>query len=226
MKILDRNFYYLKSDFYSAIIREMLNACAVELYMSSLVMTLCCIDYMGIPISNNLKNTNVHFKLFLENYMAEANSNYADPDIRDIIYAVRCSVVHSFGEADALQKLNINPVFEVGCDDRVHLLRESDDKGNKIIHISIPHLIAETIAGVEKYFREVTDSNILTEWYKSLYILGGASGPLNKLHTVPGGKIVHKNIHPLLAILDDDKSTIFDIYDNIKNNLLENYNEK
>jgi hypothetical protein len=225
MKIVDSKFNYLKSDFFSAIIQEILNGCAVELYMSSLIMTLCCIDYMGIPLSGNKKNTNVHFKEFLEKYMSEANQKYNDPAIRDIIYAIRCSIVHSFGEADALQKININPIFEVGCDDRVHLLRDKDEKGNQIIHLSIPHLIGETIAGVEKYFREVTDSNILIEWYKSLYILGGASGPLNKLHTVPGGNLVHKNIHPLLDKLDDPASSIKDIYENIKNRLLEKYNQ-
>lgn len=224
MKIIDPKFNYLKSDFYSAIIQEILNGCAVELYMSSLIMTLCCIDYIGIPLSGNTKNTNVHFKMFLEEYMSEANKKYKDTNIRDKIYAVRCSLVHSFGEADAIQKLSINPIFEVGCSDHVHLLEETDDKGNNNFHISIPHLISETIAGVEKFFREVKDVSVLTEWYKRLYILGGVSGPLNKLHTVPGGNIVHKNIHPLLDIIDDPNSSIIEIAETIKNRLLEKYN--
>lgn len=224
MKIIDPKFNYLKSDFYSAIIQEILNGCAVELYMSSLIMTLCCIDYMGIPLSGNTKNTNAHFKMFIEKYMAEANEKYNDTNIRDNIYAIRCSLVHSFGEADAIQKLNINPIFEFGCDDNVHLLQEKDEKGNDNFHVSIPHLISETIAGVEKFFREVKDITILTEWYKRLYIIGGVSGPLNKLHTVPGGKIIHRNIHPLLQILDDPTSSIVDISESIKQRLLEKYN--
>ncbi|KYC46414.1 MAG: hypothetical protein AMQ22_02146 [Candidatus Methanofastidiosum methylothiophilum] len=225
MKIIDPKFNYLKSDYYSAILREILNGCAVELYMSSLIMTLCCIDYMGIPLSGNTKNTNVQFKQFLEQYMSEVNSNYQNKTIQEIIYAIRCSLVHSFGEADALQKINITPIFEVGCDDRVHLLMDKDGNGNNTIHVSIPHLISETIAGVEKYFREVTDTVTLTEWYRRLYIIGGVGGPFNKLHTVPGGTIVYKNIHPLLDKLDDPRCTIKELYENIKTRLLEKYHQ-
>lgn len=216
MKIIDTNFNYLKSDFYSAILREILNGCAVGLYMSSLIMTLCCIDYMGIPLSGNCQNTNKHFKIFLEKYMSEANDKYLDTTVQDIIYAIRCSLVHSFGDADALQKINIIPIFEVGSEESEHLLREKDEKGNDIIRVSVFHFISETIAGVEKFFREVTDATILVEWYRRLYILGGVAGPLNKLQTVPNGNIVYKNIHPLLDKLDDTNSSIKEICENIK----------
>jgi hypothetical protein len=102
---------------------------------------------------------------------------------------------------------------------------DKDSKGNDIIHVSIPHFIGETISGVEKYFREVSDVAILTEWYRRLYIIGGAIGPLNKLHTVPGGIIVYKNIHPLLDKLDDPNSTIKEIYEDIKIRLLQKYHQ-
>ena len=155
--------------------------------------------------------------------MSEANDNYLDTTVQDIIYAIRCSLVHSFGDADALQRINIIPIFEVGSDDSEHLLREKDEKGNDIIRVSVFHFISETIAGVEKFFREVTDATILAEWYRRLYILGGVAGPLNKLQTVPNGSIVYKNIHPLLDKLDDTNSSIKEISENIKSRLFENY---
>lgn len=97
MKILDSHFNYLKADFYSAIFREILNCYMTEQYMSSLIVTICCVDYMGIPLSEKMENTRDTFKKFLGQYMSEANSKYKDEDIQKIIYAIRCSLVHSFG---------------------------------------------------------------------------------------------------------------------------------
>ena len=226
MKFIDSKFNYLKADFYSAILREILNCYVIEQYMSSLIVTLCCIDYMGIPLSGNKKNTSFHFKQFLEHYMAEANPKYSNTNIQEIIYAIRCSSVHSFGEADALQKKEIIPIFVVGCRDSVHLLLDKDNTGKDRIHISIPHLIAETIAGVEKFFREITDTNILKEWYGRLYIISGVGGAINKLLTVSGNSIIYKNIHNFLTELDDNTNcSILELYENIKTRLLAKYHQ-
>ena len=180
---------------------------------------------MGIPLSGNAKNSNIHFKTFLKDYMSEVNQKYSDSTVQERIYAIRCSLVHSFGEADALEKLHFTPIFEVGSDDNEHMLMDKDDKGNNTFHVSIFHLISETIAGVEKYFREATDIDILTEWYRRLYIIGGVGGPLNQLSTVHGGNIVYKNIHPFLEKLEDPNSTIEEVYEDIKSRLHTKYHQ-
>ena len=51
-------------------------------------------------------------------------------------------------------EIEVNDWIDVG-------IYSKDNNGNDIIHVSIPHLISETIAGVEKFFREVTDVNTL-----------------------------------------------------------------
>lgn len=226
MKFIDSKFNYLKADFYSAILREILNCYVTEQYMSSLIVTLCCIDYMGIPLSGNKKNTSIHFKKFLEQYMSVVNFKYNDNNIQEIIYAIRCSLIHSFGEADALIKNNVTPIFEVGCRDSIHLMLDKDNTGKDRIHISIPHLISETIAGVEKFFREMTDTVLLKEWYSRLYVIGGVGGTINKLLTVSKNTIIYKNIHNFLIDLDENPNcTILELYENLKTRLLEKYHQ-
>ena len=201
MKILDSNFNYLKVDFYTATIRNILNCCAVGMYMPALILSLCCIDYIGIPLSENKTNTNKTFKRFLNEFMALSNPIYKNPEIQEIIYAIRCSLIHSFGEADALKKLNIQPEFEVGnnCSKKHLIVFNNSDKKCNCIKLSIFDFISETICGVEQFFRIYTDPNLLSEWYKNLYIMSDAAGIFDKLIIVQNNKIIYSKIHPLIV---------------------------
>lgn len=147
MKIKDSKFNYLKVDFYSATIKNILNCCAVGMYMPALILTLCCIDYMSIPLSENKSNSRNTFKQFLNDYMSSTNVIYKNKDIQETIYAIRCSLVHTFGEADSLKKLNLIPSFEVGnMSYKKHLNIFFDkNKNANCILISIFNFISETI---------------------------------------------------------------------------------
>ncbi len=227
MKIQDPKFNYLKVDFYSATIRNILNCCVVNLFMPALILTMCCIDYIGIPLSGNTVNTKSTFKQFLNDYMSAANPKYKDKTIQDIIYAIRCSLVHTYGDAKSLQDLNIQPIFDVGngCS-RNHLLIYYDENiHSNCIKISILDFVSETIGAVELFFRNINVSTILIEWYKNLFVMSDASDAFNKLLCVQNDKIIYKNIHNFLGYLDSNENCdIEELVTTLNKELLEEYN--
>ena len=227
MKIGDKNLLYFKTDFFCSIIREILNDCVVNSHISALVLGMCCIDYMGIPLSNNTQNTKKEFKQFLNDYMSDANPKYSQTSIQDIIYALRCSLVHTFGESDAVQKLGIKPYFAYGNFHEDEHLKIFNDNGQEF-HLSISQFIGEVIAGVDKFFRENTDHSLFLDWYKRLIIVSGYASPWNKLTCVDSkaGIIKYKNIHPVLSFMDDDPSIKYvELAKNINAKLLQIYND-
>ena len=217
----------LKVDFYCAIIRDILNDCVIGSHISALILSMCCIDYMDIPLSGNKKNTCAEFKLFLGDYMSHSNNNYKDVSVQDSIWAIRCSLVHTFGDSIKTNNLNIKPRLEYGNNlERQHLRIFNDDNGSKFI-ISISQFVSEVIAGVEKFFRENTDHDLFIEWYKKLIIISGFSGAINKLSCIKDDIIIYKNIHNVLSILDDKPSINYsDLAKSINNELLRIYNKR
>lgn len=210
-------FTDMKAEFYSSIIREILNCYAVEQYLSSLILTLCCIDYMGVPLADFGKNKGKHFKQFLEQYMGEVNSKYKEQEIQETIWDIRCSLVHTFGDAQSLG--NIKPILVIGATDREHLLFNDNH-----FSLSVPHFISETISRVEKFFRETVSNDMVTIWRDKLYIFSGVPGLLNKLNTVQSEKIVYSNIHNFLSMLDEQPDcTITELCEGLKIRLINKY---
>jgi hypothetical protein len=220
----DKTITSIKSDYYSGVIRLILNCCRPESYMGALILTLCCIDYMKVPISGNTKKIKEPFLAFLENYMSVSNKKYLCAEIREIIWALRCSLVHTFGESDTMSKLSVN--FEL-TEENASAHLEIDCKTlQKNVVISIFHLIGEAISGVEKYFREETNVTLLEEWHKKLFILSGPIGILNKLNIVRGDKIIYGEIHPFLKILDEQPNiSIEELAKNITEELTNAFNK-
>ena len=222
MALLTDNPVIFKASFYQTIIREILNSAAQGNMMSALLMGLCTIDYMSVPIALPNKNTRTHFKKFLEEYMSKTNDEYLKNEIQDYIYAIRCSMVHVFGESDATEENNIIPQFFI---DRVtndnHLVKNQNENYEERFFVSIPKFIGEIVGSVTEYFRQ-NDSNLGTigpDWGKKIYWLGGG-GIFNLLTCINGNTIVYKNIHPFLTIIDDKSKTPKEIAEYISDKIL------
>ena len=207
MKILNDPLS-LKLDFYYCIIQDLLGTLDFGFHMSAMILSCCCIDYMSVPIAlaTSEINTNKHFKKFISLYMSASNAKYLDTELQNEIYAIRCSLVHTYGEANAITRLNITPLFQVASFPN-HLEKHKDENGNEILYISIPHFIAEVVTGVEKFFRENSDINLLNNWYKKLLVITGINGAFIKLGYANTKKIIHSQIHPFISCFD---STITD----------------
>ena len=192
----------LKLDFYHGVVSEILGTLDCGFSMSSMILACCCIDYVSLPLSSTFKNTRTDFKTFIATYLSAANDRYLNATIQDSIYAIRCSLVHTYGDSDAADKLNLKPIFQIESFPN-HLETHKDDNGIERFYISVPHFIAEVITGVEKYFRECTDKTKLEEWYKKLIIMNGIQGVFLKLGYLSNGrKIIHSQIHPFIACFD------------------------
>ena len=226
MEIKNHEFNCLKVDFYSPTIRSILNCCTLDMHMPAMILALCTIDYIGIPLSRNKDNKSETFKEFLKKYISLVNCDYNNPEIQEIIYAIRCSLVHTYGTSRSLKRITIKPVFETGnkCN-KNHLSFFINENGEKCFYISIFDFISETIAGVEAFFRTISDPQILTEWYKNLFIMNDFSGLFNKAICISGDKIFYKNIHSFLSILDEKPDcSIKELANSINDKLITNYN--
>ena len=222
MALLTDNPVIFKVSFYQTIIREILNSVAQGNMMSALLMGLCTIDYMSVPIALPDKNTKKHFKKFLEDYMAQANNKYSETEIQDYIYAIRCSMVHVFGDSDATNDSNIIPHFFI---DRLtndnHLLKIENENDEERFFVSIPNFIGEIVAGVTEYFKQ-NDANMATiapAWGKKIYWLGGC-GSVNLLTSVSCNTIIYKNIHPFLTVIDEKSKSAKEIAAYISDKIL------
>lgn len=218
-------FNSLKIDFYSATVRNILNCCSIDMHMVAMILALCTINYIGIPMKWK-KSTAELYKTFLAQHMSLVNPKYKDIAVQRAIYAIRCSLVHSFGFGKSLKRSKIQPVFIIGNNCyKEHLQFFKNEKGKKCIYISIFDFISETIAGVEAFFRIRPDSQSLTEWYKNLFIMNDISGLFNKAICLSGDQIVYKNIHSFLSILDEKPDcSIKELANSIKEKLITNYN--
>ena len=213
----------LKLDFYYSVIRDILGTLDCGFSMSALILDCCCIDYMSVPLASGRKNTRKDFKKFISDYMSAANSRYTEESIQDEIYAIRCSLVHTFGETDTTSKLNIKPIFQIQSFPN-HLEKHDDENGIERLYISIPHFIAEVVTGVEKFFRECTDTTLLKEWYKRLIIITGINGTLIKLGYVNNKKIIHSQIHPFISCFDSSITNYEKLASKISDAFLKKHN--
>ena len=221
MALLTDRSVIFKGSFYQTIIREILNSAAVGNMMSALVLGLCTIDYMSVPIALPNKNTRKHFKKFLEDYMSKANSAYSQTEIQDYIYAIRCSMVHVFGDSDATESVNIIPEFVVDRFDNKHLIKTQNAHYEERFRISIPNFIGEIVAGVTEYFRQ-NNANMATiapEWGEKMYWLGGG-GIFNLITCITEDTIIYKNIHPFLTIIDEKSKSAKEIAEYISDKIL------
>lgn len=211
-----------EANVYSTVIREILNSACSGNIMSSLLMSVCTVDYMGVGLALPDKNTNVHFKQFLEKYMSKANSKYLAPKMQDIIYAIRCSLVHVFGDSDATKNQNIIPEFFIDrCTNDDHLINAQNGNYEERFRLSIPHFIGEVIAGVHEYFKMEKSnlSGIVSEWGKQLYWSSGA-GILGLAACFQCNNLIYKNIHPILTVLGDPNKKAEDIAEYIADKIL------
>ena len=224
MNKIINNTCFFKANFYNTIIRELLNCTYCGLNMSALLMGLCTIDYMSVPLAKTGTNNNNHFKNFINDYMAKVNPKYGDLEIQNYIYAIRCSIVHVFGESEATLKKNIKPEFFVDRfykDNHLQILQNKDYEER--FFISIPNLVGEIIAAISEFFRinEPSLKTIIPEWEKKLFFLQS----YNLYELTDGQQIFYKKIHPCLSVLDDSTKDCIEVASFITENIFKENNQ-
>ena len=214
------DYNLLKLKFYSTVIADILKAIDGGSFGGAFILSFCCIDYLGKPLSilaAKNKNDKNDYKYFIKNYMGKVNNRYID--LVDHFYAIRCSLVHTYGESDASRNSNIEPQFLFGDFLNYHL---TFDNNNKKINISLSDFVSELISALYLFF---TNLSLLTnEWSLQLYYPQDLKGLTGRNLIKLGDQINYGTIHPFLEILNTSDD-ISQICVDIKNKVEEQINK-
>lgn len=198
---MNKNYLAVKQQFYSTVIADILRAVDGGSNGGALILTFCCIDYMGFamrPIQE--KNTRNKFIQYVQTYMSRINSLYKI--LGHELYAIRCSFIHVYGASYATEKLNIIPSVIFSSFDKELHLNYPKVKGE--ITILLPEFISDVITSVELFFLEMQDdSTNLHRWKEVLYYHRGIMSFFEKQEIAQSNIINYKKIHPILEILSN-----------------------
>ena len=196
----------IEFQFFSTVIADILRALDGKSYGGAFTLSLCCIDYMGVAMSTEKdKNTKQGFKKYLNTYLSKLNSYYAIH--ADYLYAIRCSLVHTYGHSEATKKLNFSPniIFNDPQGD-FHFHHEKDSKK---LFLSVHCFIADLIASIYDFFRVNNNNQMeLNNWFTSLYYHYYEGIAKETKETVERGYIIYGKIHTKLAIIDSVKDPL------------------
>jgi hypothetical protein len=202
----------LKAQFFSSVIADILKAISGGSYYGALTLSFCCIDYMGLAMNPDKKNTSNEFKLYVKDYLSKFNSKY--DKYADCLYAVRCSLVHSYGPSDATNKLDINPFMMITDEDKMFHLDYEIRKPQNRFFIIISTLIGDLIASIVLFFHEnKNNDDKLVKWYRKLYYYTNSS--LISKATI-NNQIDYSVFHPFLSVINDNSIKYLDISKTIK----------
>lgn len=213
-----------KYDFFNTAIADTLRAIDGGSLLGSLILSFCSIDYMGLALDPTKKNTRADFKQFVREYMGVINPKYVHLDGE--IYAIRNSLVHSYGESDATEDLKLDYHLSHQHPE-LHLTIKKNNERRRLF-INLPEFVAELIAAVEKYFRDnFGNDELLKNWYNKLLIIQGANASLERLMIIKNETITHASSHTFLKVLDaEPKATLTDIADKIAKLITDKLNKK
>lgn len=201
--------FLIQHRFYSTVVADILKAIQGGSFGGAFVLSFCCIDYMGLALNpSKASNTNVDFKNFVATYMTQVNQNYSGYE--EHLYAMRCSLVHTYGESVATKKLNFTPQFRFMTSpfDYHHLTYSNTE--NKFT-VNLSNFVSEIIIAVELFFRNNNNSfDNLKLWSSKLYYPQGLAEWAERNLILQRGKLKYQNIHPFLETLDEE----FDLIQN------------
>ncbi|TGL17713.1 hypothetical protein EHQ46_16120 [Leptospira yanagawae] len=194
-----------KHDFFDTAVADILRALDGGSLLGAAILSMCCIDYMGLAMNPSKKNTSSDFKKFVKNHMSQANIIYSNDAIAEAIYAVRNSLIHTYGTSDATEKMNLDFVIN---QDKIETHLKLDWRNNRFIfYLYLPHFIAEVVAGVESFFREsFSNQDPIHEWYNKIMVVLGKAGYAYRLEVSTNPGNIHARSHRLLAVLDEQNT--------------------
>lgn len=212
---MDTKLKLIRHKFYSQVVGDILKAIDSRAYGGAYILSFCCIDYFSIPISIKLgkqKTDKTDFMLFLTNYMSVVNSGYSG--LENELYAIRCSLVHSYGESDATNRIKLTPHLLYGDILDLHLTYGSD----KVLYLYLADFISDLIAAIESFFRDQSMWDYIEEWNSKLYIPQGLNSTYERNMLRMGGEVNYRAMHPTLEILESLQS-IENVRFSIKNEI-------
>jgi len=212
----------LKFDFFDTAVADIFRAIDGGALMGSFILSFCCIDYMGAAFDARNKSTRKDFKRFVREYMGAINSKYQSLD--EEIYAIRNSLVHTYGHSDAIEKLDLSPSFS-HLHPELHLTIQTTEYETRI-NLNLPEFVGELVSAIEKYFRENVgqDENSVI-WKLKMFSVQNIEANNHRQSMLFAEKPLHSKSHRFFAILDEDpRPELQSVNLSIQNLIREKYN--
>lgn len=153
----------VRYNFFNTAVADILRAIDGKSLMGSLILSFCCIDHIAQGTKPSQKTTRSDYKECVELILGKINPRYKE--ISEEIYAIRNSLVHSYGQSDSSKKLNLRFLVSANKYKDNHLSINNIDNQN-ILLIDIPLFISEIICSVDIYFHIFSrHENLIIEWY-------------------------------------------------------------
>lgn len=200
----------VKYRFFDMAIADIIRAIRGRSLMGAFTLSMCAIDAMGY-LRNALPSDKPgpNFRRWVEDWMVPLNSDCRP----DVLYALRCGLVHTYGYANAMRKCGMRG-FSYAHD------RPADHWAETPPHyytLNLDSHVAEVTVAAFKFFDDLAllcaqDSTLDKD-------VGGRAGTLNLIHKfeaeyqAPGRllvrhqvvtKRVYADMEPALAPLDND----------------------
>ncbi len=152
-----------KFSFINTAVGDVLRAIDGKSLMGSMILSFCIIDYMAQVTNGKWSGTRQDFKNYVINQLGDLNPRYKS--LSEEMYAIRNSLIHSYGESDSTHRLNLQFLFSIDDFRDSHLDLGSIDSG-LIMRFDLPKLIAEIVVSVISFF-ELNKANdaLFEEWY-------------------------------------------------------------
>ncbi|MGC4034442.1 MAG: hypothetical protein QM764_00680 [Chitinophagaceae bacterium] len=170
--------------------------------MGAFILSFCCVDYMGAAYNPRKKNTRVEFKRFVKEYMGSINNRYQV--LSNEIYAIRNSLIHSYGRSVATDEINLQPTFSHLYSD-LHLKTFKQEDQSIIIVLNLPEFVGELVAAIEKYFREnigLNENSVI--WQLKLFSVQNQETIKNRESMLTSNIPRHALSHRFFSILEQD----------------------
>ncbi len=198
----------VKYRFFDMAIADIIRAIRGRSLMGAFTLSMCAIDAMAY-IRNPLpkERSRENFKKWVEDWIVPLNGNCRP----DVLYALRCGLVHTYGYADAMRKCGVQGFTYVHNQPQDHWHQPVPNS----YLLNLESHVAEVTVGAFKFFDDLAllcaqDSALDQE-------VGGRAGTLNLIHKYeverPGAgrllvrhqvvtKRVYADMEPALAPFD------------------------
>lgn len=189
-----------KHDFLDAVVADIFRSIQGRAFGGAFVQCFCAIDYMGLAMNPALvKNTSAEFQSFVSKYLTVANPAYSN--LQDELWAVRNSLIHTYGQSMATRNRNVSLRFTAE-EPGNHLSVVASPLGSKTFHLNLPDFVGELVTGIELFFKSsVQNLSSLETWHSQLLLIRSLDSAAARLAVHTGG-LKHGVIHPWLSALD------------------------
>lgn len=186
--------------FYSSIISDILKTLNCGALTGAYILSFCCIDYMGLAINPDKKNVKTDFINFIEQYLGRINKNYQL--YASQLYAIRCSLVHTYGPSNATQELDFMPHLMFHTTSYLHLRMENEE-GENILYVVLSDFISDLITSITIFFDEISNPEHFEIWNGKLFYDTGLESVIKLNELRDTNSFQFYKIHPILEAIDN-----------------------